>query len=509
MTTAQRDLLRLLLAAERPVGAAALGQQLHLTPRQVHYGLREIKSWLGRHHATLRHAPGVGVQVICPPEQRQRLLADLAAQARFQLVLTTEQRQQLLALALLTATQPLTLFELQQSLAIARTTVLKDLDAIEPWLARYGLSIARRQHRGCWAAGDELAKRQALAALLWGDVPFEAPVLSVRSDRGLVFTLAHDAALLPIVGQASTLAHEWDLAAAHELVALVEADLGARFSDEAVAPLALGLAIQHQRARARQHVRWDAETLGWIQAQPAWPAAARHGARLWPELADGQRAAEIALLALLLLAAARDEPWPGDRSPAAGALIDRLQARIATAYAAPELIHDRLLRDGLAALIPPACVRQRFQLWAPPKAIADVHTERYTLERAVAAQLADEVERAIGVALPADTIDELVLLLRAAVVRARPEQARHVLVVCPSGMATTQLLVARLRARFPRLGTFEVLPMRELTAARVAGADLIITTVPLALPEPALIDVIHVHPMLRPEDIAALTQWIA
>src|ERR671930_301337 len=111
--------------------------------------------------------------------------------------------------------------------------------------------------------------------------------------------------------------------------------------------------------------------------------------------------------------------------------------------------------------------------------------------------------------LPPDALDDLILLLRAAVVRARPERARHILVICPSGMATTQLLVARLKARFPRLGTFEVLPLRELNAERLADADLIITTVPLTLSAPVSIDVIHVHPMLKPEDIVALTQWMA
>jgi len=175
----------------------------------------------------------------------------------------------------------------------------------------------------------------------------------------------------------------------------------------------------------------------------------------------------------------------------------------------PELTHDQLLRDGLEVLIPPACARQRFRLWTPPRAATDTHTERYAVERRVAAQLAGEVAAATGTPLPPDALDDLILLLRAAVVRARPERARHVLVVCPSGMATTQLLLARLKARFPRLGTFEVLPMRELTAERLADADLIITTVPLTLSAAVAIDVIHVHPMLRPEDIAALTQWMA
>src|SRR5262245_20034425 len=101
LTTAQRDLLQLLLTTDAPIGTAALGRRLDLTPRQVHYGLRDIKTWLSRRHATLRHAPGIGVQVLCTPEQRESLYAELASQSRFQLILMPEQREQLLGLVLL------------------------------------------------------------------------------------------------------------------------------------------------------------------------------------------------------------------------------------------------------------------------------------------------------------------------------------------------------------------------------------------------------------------------
>ena len=60
LTTTQRDLLHLLLTTELPIGVPAIGQQLRVTPRQVHYSLREIKTWLARHHTTLQHTPGVG-----------------------------------------------------------------------------------------------------------------------------------------------------------------------------------------------------------------------------------------------------------------------------------------------------------------------------------------------------------------------------------------------------------------------------------------------------------------
>ena len=394
---------------------------------------------------------------------------------------------------------------------VARATVLKDLDIVAPWLETFGIQLARRQHRGCWVAAQELARRQALSALLWGDVPFERPIFSVRQDQGIIFALAQDAALLPIIGRINALVHAWDIPAAQEQLAWSEAKLGGRFTEDAILHLTLALAIQAQRIRAGQYYACDAETRQWLQAQAIWPVAATLGERLGRELPDQLRIEETAYIAIHLLCGAREEPWQHDlgADSAFRTLIDALLTRVAAAYDAPELAHDRLLREGLEAYILPACVRQRFALWTPPRAAADTHAERYAAERIVARELAEHVACHTGVTLPPDVYDEIVLLLRAAFIRVRPERDRRVLVVCPSGMATTQLLVARLRARLPHLGSFEVLSIRDLSAERIAAADLIITTIPLSLPAAPDIDIIQVHPMLKPEDVATLTQWMA
>lgn len=510
LTTAQRDLLCHLLQADVPVSAATLGQHLHLTPRQVHYGLREVRPWLDKRRVVMRHTPGLGVQVICTPEQRQRLLADLLLHSKFQLVLTSEQRQQLLALQLLAASEPLILNQFQHDLAVARTTVLKDLEAIEPWLDTFGITIARRQHRGFWVEGGELAKRQMLAALLWGDVPFDRPVMQAQAGQGVVFLLGGDAALLPIVNKTRALVAAWDVGAMQHHVTWAEHKLGGRFTDEAVIHLALALAIQNQRIAADHTAESNGELGTWTQQQAAWPVADAIANALWPALGDHVRHNETSLLTLQLLAGARDEPWRNDHSSdgVLPSLLSTMMHHVAEAYHAPELASDQLLRDGLEVHVLPSTARQFAGLWAPPRIATDTDTDRYATERSVATRIAEDVAAITGIALPHDALDDVVLLLRAAVIRARPEQSRRVLVVCPSGMATTQLLIARLKARFPRLGTFEVLPMRELTPARVADADLIISTVPLSFPNPLPIDIIQVHPMLRPEDVAALTQWI-
>jgi mannitol operon transcriptional antiterminator len=74
-------------------------------------------------------------------------------------------------------------------------------------------------------------------------------------------------------------------------------------------------------------------------------------------------------------------------------------------------------------------------------------------------------------------------------------------------MATAQLLVARLKARFPNLEILGVLSLRELSSQQVAGAQLLISTIPLQT-SPQGLHVIQVHPLLLPEDIEAITQWL-
>jgi mannitol operon transcriptional antiterminator len=135
--------------------------------------------------------------------------------------------------------------------------------------------------------------------------------------------------------------------------------------------------------------------------------------------------------------------------------------------------------------------------------------EKYTKEHQLAHNLANTVKEFTGTSLPENDINSIAMLLRAAFIREQPNYEHQVLVVCPSGIATAQLLVARLKARFPRLGTIKVISMRELNEASAAAAALVISTTKLPSVIQEETDVIQIHPMLRPEDVEAITQWLA
>ena len=516
LTTRQRDILRILLQTSAPLGAAEIATQMSISPRQVTYSLMGIKSWLAQKNITLKVTPGVGVELECSLEQTSALQREIASKSSLQLILTPGQRQQLLALLLLSRSDdPILLGRLQHMLQVSRATALKDLDEIELWLAEWRINLVRKPNFGVMVTAHELVIQQAMAALLWAETPFSDPLVEMTYADGPVFALKADAALLPVVEHTNQILERLNTQVVLGQVAYAEEQLGGRFTDDAVLHLSLALAILADRVHSGRHLEVDSEkidgvSLAWLKTLPVWRVARAIAKRLGWRLKSTWQDADIAGIAMQILAAPHSEIWPGDldRDQMDIDLINRLVEHICEAYNQPGLDEDRTLRDGLVNHVIPACLRQRFHLWFPSKLNSPNLPEQYKFETKVAAELASIVKEQTGLELPANEVNNLAMLLQAAVIRNRPHYFRRVIVVCPSGMATAQLLVARLEARFPHLGTPKVVPLRELNNTTASGADLVLTTVPVPKNAVDNIKVIQVHPLLMPQDIDAIIQFL-
>lgn len=514
MTVQQRDILQTLLRQETPATLADLGTAANLTARQVVYRLTGVKAWLEQHHVRMDSRPGVGYTVVCTPAERRALLVELQGASGFNLTLTAGQRMQLLALKMLTTDEPIILKQIQQWITISRATVLKDINLIEPWLLRFDLQLERRPNYGFLVQGEELAKRQALVALLWGNTPFPDPLFKITYDAGLRFALAEAASFLPIVAQVQGQLLHWNVRAAFEWVAQTEVQMRGRFADNAVVHLALALAVQHERVNAGKLHTGSAEELFWLQKQPLWAMAQQIAAQSVALTSRLQRPdtiplSEIAFIAMHLAVSIRNEQWPGEpfSTPELETLIEMLLENISQALFEPGLRHDQALREGLLAHLGPALMRQWFNLWVPPS-LADQEIARECFrEFKLAQELATVVEEQSTIVLSPADIDTITLLLHAAFVRARPERHWRIFVICPSGMATAQLLAARLKTRFPNLEILGVLSQRELSSERAAQAHFLVSTAPIESP-PSNIQVIKVHPLLLPQDIAAISRHL-
>ncbi len=511
-TTRQREILKILLDVKRPIGSVELAKLLHITPRQVNYSIKGVRVWLKHHGQDLNVLPGVGFSVNLTVDQMQTLVQKINILSNVQIVLSVSQRQQLLALFLLTRTEPVILAQLEQISHVSRMTILKDLDEIENWLQSQNIALIRKPHFGIQVDGAEHDCQQALAELLWGEAPFSADnVTEITHSEGLRFNLQRDARLLPLVGEIDKFLSGLQLRRTIGLVAKAEEQLAGRFTDDAVLHLALVFAIMSNRIQGGKHLHVADELITSLHTVKMWPVASYVASRLGRESNATWKDADTAGAAMEMMAAPRNDAFPGDLESESdfSTLCQRLMEHISQSFGISKIKHDRTLQNGLLNNIVPACFRQRFNLWFPVALNNAGLPEKYEKEHAIAQEVATLVYEFTDVKLPKSEIDNLVVLLRAAFIRNRSYRFDRVFVICPSGMATAQLLVARLHARFPNLSNLEVISLRDLTPTLISSADLVLTTVPLPRQYASNPKVIQVHPLLMPEDIETITQFLS
>jgi mannitol operon transcriptional antiterminator len=510
LTSRQYSLLKILLEVDKPLSMGALSRKIRLTSRQVDYNLQGVQNWLKEYQAAIRVTPGVGVSLDCTLEQRQVLANKLVSEKDVRLVLSVDERCQMLALILLTANESMILANMQRLAGVTRSTVLKDLDVIEAWLKEWDGVLERKPNLGYWVNISEAKRRQLIQALLWGHSSFGEPLTIINYKEGLKFAVQMNTELLPLVTETSNIIRAWNTRRRFITVAFAEAQLGGRFTDEAVLHLGLAFAIQAQRVQQEKYVEVNSEQLTWLQNNPFWCVAVKIAQRLasspyekWPE-------GEIASIVMYLLSAARNERWPGDleMDKALEEIILSMIQTLAQNHRDLNLEEDRVLFDGLVNLLVPAYYLDKFTIWQPASSTEVSMIEHYAADVAVAAQMAEVFFERTGVKLSNEAIAGLAMLIRAAVLREQADRQQQVLVICPSGMATAQLLVARLKVYFPGLGMFKVISMRDLTPQVAATARFILTTVPLPAGIAGKAPVLQVHPLLMPENIAAITKLL-
>jgi mannitol operon transcriptional antiterminator len=511
-TTRQREILKLLLDANKPLGSVELAKMLHITPRQVNYSMKGVKVWLKQHGQDLQVMPGAGFAVNLTISQTQALFQKINVNTDVQIVLSVSQRQQLLALFLLTQAEPVILAQLEQIVQVSRMTVLKDLDEIEKWLESQEVRLIRKPHFGILVNGLEHNCQQAMAKLLWGETPFSVdPITFITHSDGLIFDLQNDASLSPLVERISEYIASLHLRRTIGLVAKAEEELGGRFTDDAVLHLALIFAIRASRVKGGNHLVVNEQLLDSLKETKMWPVATYVANRLGRENNSSWKPADVAGVAMEMMSAPRNDAFPGEleRESDFSALCERLLQHISEMYGISKMKHDHTLRHGLMNNIVPACYRQRYNLWFPTALNNAGLPETYQKENSVAKEIAVLVHEFTGVDLPQSEVNNLVVLLRAAFIRNRAYRFDRVIVICPSGMATAQLLVARLHARFPNLSNLEVISLRDLTPTLISSADLILTTVPLPRQYANNEKVIQVHPLLMPKDIETITHFLS
>lgn len=197
----------------------------------------------------------------------------------------------------------------------------------------------------------------------------------------------------------------------------------------------------------------------------------------------------------LQLVSNRFEPLPEDEvdEKIVDQLLDKVSAALNINFSS-----DQKLEEQLKNHIPPMIYRLKSNNKTDNPFTSQIKNE-FSLTFNVIWVVLSEYEQELGISFNEDEIAFLTMYFQAAIERARMN--RKILIVCQMGIATSELLVNRIKNALPSLDTFEVASVPELEDTNLEQYDLIISTIKVDIPEK---EVILVSPFLTSKDIEGI-----
>lgn len=499
LNSRQVAIARALLNAHGPVSAGALGRQLGLSARIVRYNLPMIAFWLASREATLTTAAGEGIHLDAPDDVRGQILRQLDASTPQRLLLSPRERRQVLLFELLTSWDYRTKRSIQHKLAISSSTLYRDLIEIESWCAENQLFLERRPRLGIQVIGREEDRRQATITLLL-DFDLAGPLLDyclndATRDRDCAPELTPAQRLIvdEVLG--------WQLDEAWDDVGAIFKRLKIPHADFTHLTLALYWALTRRRLARGCAVQMRRQQIEELRARHEYRAVSEHlNSRTAGEFP--LPAAEIAQFVLLISASLSGESMPAapptpDIEAIARQITQRLahgiEPRIGTSPVTADVV-ARLeahlarsitrLRHGLPVHNPlEREVRQAYpEMWLSVKSLLD----------------AEDLARL----LPEDEIAFITMYLALAerlLIKSSP--ALRVIIACPTGGITVQMLVYRIGEELPEVEIVDVIPISHLSTIDSQTADAVISTATLST---SPLPVITVSPLLNQQDLTLL-----
>lgn len=487
----QRTIGAWLVAQERPVATEAIARALGLSPRVVRYNLEWLAAVVERLGGSLQRRRGVGVWIEAPDTVREGL-RELFEPGTLTAPLTPAARRSAALLHLLVSAPDYTVLQaLEDVMAVSRSSVRRDVQALEEWLMSRDLVVHRKPGTGVSVVGPESLIRRALHRLVLESVPRD--LLPDLPGLGPPLVRRLDPSVLSFL-------RSLHLDSIRVAVDRIPALAGIK-DDRTYTGLVLHVAIAVSRNEAGRRLEVEEGHLRAVEEHPLGELGVALAAEVEDELGIPFPLEEVAGISSMVLGIDQlRRPSRGDAASNPGLVEGLLDLIAQRGY--PMVAADTQFVEGLSDHLDRLRVRTRFGIPVHNPLLAEVSL-RYPDLHSVAGSMGSRVGEEFDADLPEDEVGFLTMYLAGALERIGLADRTPVVVVCPAGMATVWVLVARLQAEFPQLDVKRVFSAREFDVGKLDGGELIISTVRL---EVTGFPIVQVHPLLEGPDVRAVSE---
>jgi transcriptional antiterminator len=494
-------IIELLLKYTAPVSIDFIADKMNVSNKTIRNDFSKVEQIVTEAGLNLKKKPGVGIIIEGTEEKKLELIKNAKNSVSYVEPYSPEDRINYILKALFMSKTSVTMKELAYSLYVSRVTIQKDLESVEQWLSKYNLKLMKKPNYGMEIIGSEEDWRKAIACLITSYKGYdELKELLYDEYEGKIDykSILKLKELLNI-----------DYKLLEKIVTAAEAKLQFKFSDEAYACLIMHIAISIKRLKEGRYIKLSEEMLGnlkdndeyEISQQIARDIEASFKVRL-PESEVGYILLHI--LGTKLLGGKRDEiniDFQSQTENELAIIMAKEIISIAERALRINLYNDKQLLNGLILHLRPTINRLRYGLTLRNPILKEIK-ENYIEIYGAAWMTSTIFEKYIGVKIPEEEIGYICLHLAASV--ERNKNPLKALIVCASGIGTSQFIAARLERSFKEIEILDVISIIELKQRDLEGVDMVISTVPIEVNKPALM----ISPLLNHNDIRKIELFI-
>lgn len=492
----KEDIVKFILNEKSLVSVDVIAKAVNSSPKTVRNELDLIEPIVMDHHLIMIKKPGQGITIEGDPYDKQQLLSYFKTRQESGYLSPAERQRSILA-KLFAVNRPLMIKELGLDYYVSRSTITKDISELNTLLADFRLVIEYQKGEGIIIVGEESDKRRALAKL----VPFE-------ENKNLVYYITDEnehssISFLDRFEKALNL----DYKKVEDIVKDAETKLGYAFSTEARINLIIHIAIAIRRTQQGNNIRLTDELIHALDHQEEYAIAVETAKRINAEFGVELSETETYYILLHFMGAKRIKEGLNvlnfKLSSDTPILEDLILTFIRNVQMELNLFleSDTQLFNSLFMHLKPTINRLLYGLSLENPLFEEIRFSYPTIYAAIANNVRLFKEK-FEIEMPPNEIAYLALHFAAA--RERNIKPIRTLVMCASGLGTSQLIVAKLKRAFNNLEIVDVTSAIDASAYDEKDIDLIISTIAVS----SKIKTIVINPLLPQYDMNAIREIV-
>ncbi|MDN5317087.1 MAG: hypothetical protein PWR08_1211 [Thermoanaerobacterium sp.] len=495
------EIIKTLLNSEEALVVNELAKKLNVSNKTIRNDLKKVDEFLNGKGLKLLKKPGTGVMIEGPENKKLDLLTELNTSSKFVEPFSPEARKNYILKRLFMSNINITIKELAEELYVSKDQKHKDLEAVEEWLSKYNLRLIKKTNYGIEIYGSEEDWRNAAASLIVsnkGQEEIKELLYEDYTGRIDYKTLTRLKELIDI-----------DYRKLEKIVSNMEPKLQFRFSDEAFVSLIIHIAISMERLRRNKDIKLSNDVLKKLKQHEEYTIAKEAAKEIEENFEVKLPDSEIGYILLHILGAKMqqnklkniDIEIKEDENIDIAVTMAKEIIKIAEKALSVDFSGDSQLLNGLILHLKPTINRLKYGLTLRNPILNQIK-ENYPDIFGVAWMTSIVFEKYIGKKVGEEELGYITLHLGAAFERAK--KPLKALVVCSSGIGTSQLLAVRLERCFRNIEIIDIVSSLALNDEMFDNADFIISTVSIESKKP----VVNITPLLTQNDIKKLENFI-